>query len=202
MSIYLRLSATVVFAVSLSAIYGETVTIPAGFPLRIQVDRRYHVRKGMRIEGRLISPIFSRDQEILPVNVRILGEIQGERPAGKEVRARALIDGDFTPPTIPEVRFESLQMPNGEIVPIRTLVVQRDARVVKMSISKKGSKLTQEIRDMIQDRRREAIDVLHHPNFGDRTENVDLFAASVASQNDLGWNTIRRGVDRDCPIAS
>jgi hypothetical protein len=33
-------------------------TIPAGVPLRIEVDHRYRVRPGTRIEGHLIAPDY------------------------------------------------------------------------------------------------------------------------------------------------
>jgi xanthosine utilization system XapX-like protein len=45
-------------------------TIPAGALLRIQVDRRYRVRSGTRIEGRLIAAIYSVDHKLLPADTR------------------------------------------------------------------------------------------------------------------------------------
>lgn len=66
-SIYLRFCATIALALSLKPIYSETVTIPAGVPLRV-LDHRYRVGIGAKVEGHLISPTFSCDQEVLPVN--------------------------------------------------------------------------------------------------------------------------------------
>ena len=45
-------------------------TIPAGVPLRIQVDHRHRVRPGTRIEGHLIAPVYSVDRKVLPAGTR------------------------------------------------------------------------------------------------------------------------------------
>lgn len=166
----LKFYAAITLAISSICMNGEPVTIPSGIPLRIRVDHRYRVRVDKKIDGRLVASTYSGDQEVLPVNIKVFGTIQGEHRPDRRDRVKAILDGEIIPAAVPEVRFDSLQMPDGEIVPIHTTVTERDAMVVRMSVSKNRSKLTQQVRDMIQDRRREALDVLRHPNIGDRIE--------------------------------
>jgi hypothetical protein len=144
--------------------------IPAGVPLRIQIDHRYRVHSGTRIEGHLITPIYSVDHKVLPVNTQVTGSIIGTHPASQESRFREILDGQFFPPSVPDVRFTALRLLNGTTEPIQATVVQRDATVVKMSASRKHSSLAAKARQQIEDRKREAIDTIHHPNIGDRIE--------------------------------
>lgn len=148
----------------------QTTVIPAGVPLRIQVDHRYRVRAGTHIEGHLIAPIYSVDHKVLPVNTRVSGEIVGTHPAAQKDRVRSMLDGNFVPAGIPDVRFDALELPDGTTAKIETTVVQRDATVVRMSVNKKHSTLKEKARQEIENRKREALDTFHHPNVGDRIE--------------------------------
>ena len=145
-------------------------TIPVGVPLRIQVDHRYRVQPGTRIEGHLIAPIYSVDHKVLPTDTRVSGMITGTRPAPQRDRVRSLLDGNFVRAGIPEIRFDSLYLPDGTIAKIDTAVVQRDATVVKMSVNKNHSSLKELARQEIENGKREALDTFHHPNLGDRIE--------------------------------
>jgi hypothetical protein len=149
---------------------GQSTTIPAGVPLRIQVDHRYRIRVGVLIEGHLIAPIYSVDHKVLPVNTRVSGVITGTHPVSHQDRMRSLLDGNFVPAGIPEIRFNSLHLPDGTTATIDTSVVQRDATVVKMSINKGHSSLKAMARQELENRKREALDTIHHPDVGDRIE--------------------------------
>ncbi len=71
------------FASSLAA---QSAVIPAGVPLRVQVDHTYRVRAGVRIQGHLIEPVFLSDHTVLPVNTSITGTILGMEPDSKQSR--------------------------------------------------------------------------------------------------------------------
>ena len=145
-------------------------TIPAGVPLRIQVDHRYCVRPGTRIEGHLIAPIYSVDHKVLPADTRVSGVIAGTQAAPRKDRVRSFLDGNFVPAGIPQIRFDCLQLADGTTAKIETTVVQRDATVVKMTVNKKHSSLKEMARQEIENSKREALDTFRHPNVGDRIE--------------------------------
>ena len=173
----------------------QPVIIPAGVPLRVQIEHRYRVRAGTRIEGYLISPVNHIDHVVLPVKTRIFGTILGMRRDRKQSRIRALLDGQFAPPAVPIVQFDSLLLPDGSSMPIQTAVTERDATVVTMSASKKSG-LRAQARAMIQTRKREALDVWHHPHLGDRLEKW-IYAQ-------LPWSppTIWTGTDYDADLTA
>ncbi len=81
-----------------------------------------------------------------------------------------MVDGNFVQAGMPDIRFDSLQLPDGTTAKIETTVVQRDAAVVKMSVNKKHSSLKEMARQEIENRKREALETFHHPNLGDRLE--------------------------------
>jgi hypothetical protein len=157
-------SSTLLIALPLAA----QTTIPAGVPLRVQVDHRYRVRAGRHMEGHLIAPIYSVDHKVIPANTRVTGTILGMRPEPQASRTRALLDGQFTPPAVPAVEFNSLILPGGATIPIQTAATERDATVVTMRAGKNKPGLRQQAREIVAERKREAIDTLHHPNLGDR----------------------------------
>ncbi len=155
---------------SIAAANAQNTIIPAGVPLRIQVDHRYRIRPGTLVEGHLIAPIYCVDHLALPVDTRVSGVIAGTHPAPHKDRVRSWLDGNFVPAGIPEIRFDSLHLPGGTTERIETSVVQRDATVVKMTVNKKHSSLKEMARQEIEDRKREALDTFHHPNVRDRIE--------------------------------
>ena len=148
----------------------QLATIPAGVPLRVQVDHRYRVRAGTRIEGHLIAPIYSVDHQVLPVGTRVSGTIQGSHRDTASNRAAELLNGQFVPPKVPDVSFRSLRLANGTTVAIQTHVVQRDAAVVKMTASRKRPGLREQAREQIENGKQQVLDTIHHPNVGDRLE--------------------------------
>ncbi|WP_162601782.1 hypothetical protein [Occallatibacter savannae] len=153
---------------SLSAV-GQSVTIPAGVPLRVQINHPYRVHVGQRIEGHLIEKVDHVDHVVLPVNTPVSGVILGMRRVSEPSRTHAILDGQFMPPAVPAVRFDSLRLPDGRTVKIETAATERDATVVTMNAGSKPG-LRARARAIIQDRKREAAQTLHHPNIGDRVE--------------------------------
>ena len=173
----------------------QSVTIPAGVPLRVQIDHRYRVRTGERIEGHLIATVDHLDHVVLPANTRVSGVILGMRRVREPSRTRAILDGQFTAPAVPAVRFDSLRLTDGTTVKIETAATERDAIVVTMNAGSKPG-LRAQARAIIQDRKREAVQILHHPNVGDRVEKW------IYSQ--LPWSpaTIWTGTEYDAELTA
>ena len=151
----------------------QSITIRAGVPLRIQIDHHYRVRAGTRIEGHLIAPVYSVDHGVLPVNTRVTGTILGMQRDPQQSRVRALLNGQFTAPAVPAVRFDSLRLPSGATLPIRTSVTERDASVVTMSTrKKKKSGLRARAHSMVQAKKHGILDIIRHPNSDDRIRKL------------------------------
>jgi hypothetical protein len=158
----------VIVAGSYFCVWAQVATVPAGVPLRIEVDKRYPVSVGTKIEGRLIAPVYLVDHEVLPVNTRVSGSVIAEHSFKGGARADALLNGDFTPLVTPELRFDQLTLPDGTVESISTHVIQRDGAVVRMKSSAKKPTLTQQAEDAIRQRKQETLDQITKPGKSDR----------------------------------
>lgn len=107
--------------------------IPAGVPLRVQLDKSYRIKVGSRIEGRLLEPVYLVDHVALPANSKVFGEITGKHPVSRRVRTAAMFNGDLTPLKDAEVTFTDVQTPDGRDFPIETNATERTTEVVRMA---------------------------------------------------------------------
>jgi hypothetical protein len=143
------------------------VIIPAGVPLRVQINKRYPITPGTKVEAHLIAPVYLVDHEVLPVNTLVTGSIVATHPVDRSTRTEALLDGDFTPLATPELHFDQITLPDGTIEPIATHVVQRDGSVVRMRSGKKPS-MTQQAEEQLKQREHDTLDQITKPGKSDR----------------------------------
>lgn len=152
---------------SISAV-AQVAVLPAGVPLRVQLDHRYSIKTGTRIEGHLTAPVYLVDHQVIPVNTHIAGVVLGSHPVDSDSRTRAILAGDFTPLTIPDIAFDKLAMPDGTELHLETKVIQRDATIVRMRTDNKKPSLTTQVSEEIRQRKQETLDTIRKPNLGDR----------------------------------
>jgi len=146
----------------------QVATIPAGVPLRVEIDHRYPMKVGERLEGHLIAPVYLIDHQVLPVNTPVSGLIVATHHVDKGARTNALLNGDFTPLATPEVQFDHLTLPNGDIAEIATHAVQRDASVVRMRSPGKRPSIKDQVTEQIKQRKQDALDTVTKPGKADR----------------------------------
>src|SRR6202000_2902444 len=161
---------TLIFATALLASTAALAqqAIPAGVPLRVQIDKRYPIAIGTKVEGHLIAPVFLVDHEVLPVNTRVSGSVIATPPVKGGARADALLNGDFTPLAAPELRFDQITLPDGTVASISTNVSQRRGAVVRMKSSAKKPALTQQAEDQVKQREHDTLDQFTKPGKSDR----------------------------------
>ena len=148
--------------------FAQVATIPAGVPLRVEIDHRYPMKVGSRLEGHLIAPVYLVDHQILPINTHVSGTIVATHPIDKSTRTDALLNGDFTPLASPEIQFDRLTLPNGELAEIATHVVQRDASVVRMRSTSKRPSIKDQVTEQMKQRKQDALDTVTKPRKADR----------------------------------
>jgi hypothetical protein len=148
--------------------FAQVATVPVGVPLRVQIDHRYPMKTGTHLEGHLIAPVYLVDHQVLPVNTQVSGTIAATHPVSKGIRADALLNGDFTPLATPEVQFDHLTLPNGDIAEIATHAVQRDASVVRMRSPGKRPSIKDQLTEQIKQRKQDALDTVSKPGKADR----------------------------------
>src|SRR5258708_2051852 len=148
--------------------HAQVATIQAGVPLRVEIDHRYPIKTGTHLEGHLIAPVYLVDHEVIPVNTRISGTIITTHPVSKGIRTDALLNGDFTTLATPEVQFDHLTLPNGDVSEITTHAVQRDASVVRMRSQGKRPSIKDQAVEQIKERKQDALDTVTKPGKADR----------------------------------
>src|SRR5580765_3907837 len=90
-----------------------SLSVPSGAPLRVYLTKRISKRVGVPVQAKLLESVFAFDREVLPAGTVALGQVIRVQPAGKWQRARAMVNGDFTPLRQAEVEFTTLLLPDG-----------------------------------------------------------------------------------------
>jgi hypothetical protein len=112
------------FVAASASMLAQNVTIPlgaeSGIALRLYATSRVPMRMGQPVTAKLIDSVFSFDRVVIPAGVEVRGSVVKLDPVPKMVRFHALLGGDFTPLHFARVQFDSLGMPDGRVLPIRT----------------------------------------------------------------------------------
>jgi hypothetical protein len=109
-----------------------TELVPAGVPLRVELDKSYSMKTGTRIQGHLTEPVYLIDHVAIPANSKVYGSITGKHGVGREVRTAAMFNGDLTPLKQADVNFDELETPDGRHFIMDTSSTERTAKVVRM----------------------------------------------------------------------
>lgn len=146
----------------------QKVTIGAGVPLHVVVDRRVsYTNKGRTVSGRLSQPIYGFDRVVVPVGTIVLGEIAEVHGVGKFRQFNSYLGGDFTRLREAQVKFTSLVLADGTTIPIESQGALRDSRVVHMASARNGgrwSQLKATVRTTISDEKRKLKDAVQKPD--------------------------------------
>src|ERR1700678_2093559 len=110
-----------------------TELIPAGVPLRVEMEKSYSRKAGTRIEGHLTEPVYLIDHVVVPANSKIYGTITGKHGVSRQVRTAAMFNGDLTPLKDADVTFNEIQTPDGHHYGIETDATERTTSVVRMT---------------------------------------------------------------------
>jgi hypothetical protein len=110
-----------------------TELVPAGVPLRVELDKSYSMKTGTRIQGHLTEPVYLIDHVAIPANSKVYGSITGKHGVGREARTAAMFNGDLTPLKHADVNFDELETPDGRHFIMDTNATERTAKVVRMA---------------------------------------------------------------------
>jgi hypothetical protein len=146
-----------------------TANLPAGLPLRIQLDHRYRLRAGQPIVGTLIAAVYSGEHVVLPVNTVIEGTISSLDPIKKQARTWALLDGDVTPLKQPVLTFNALILPDGERLTFAANATERTAAVVKMAAAPHKQSLVRKVEAQVEAKKQSVEGVVNSPHKSDMT---------------------------------
>jgi hypothetical protein len=110
----------------------STELVPAGVPLRVELDKSYPMKPGTRIQGHLTESVYLIDHVVVPADSKIYGTITGKHSVSRQARTAAMFNGDLTPLKNADVTFSDLETPDGRHFSIDTDTTERTAKVVRM----------------------------------------------------------------------
>jgi len=116
------------------AVAPQTVplTVPKGTPLHVALDQEVRVAKtGQAIQGHVVEPVYAFDKLVIPVGTRVSGQITKIEDVSAGKRTEAALDADFTPSRKVQVEFNQIQLPDGKLLPVRTIVTPGSGNVVE-----------------------------------------------------------------------
>ena len=97
------------------------LTVPAGVPLRLYVTKRFSKRLNAPVQAELLAPVYAFDRAVIPAGATVSGHVSEIHSVSAWERARAILNGDFTPLHVAAVDFTSLVLPGGANMPLHTL---------------------------------------------------------------------------------
>jgi len=106
--------------------------IPAGVPLRVELDKSYPMKPGTRIQGHLTESVYLIDHVVVPADSKVYGTITGRHSVSRQARTAAMFNGDLTPLKNADVTFSDLETPDGRHFSIDTDTTERTAKIVRM----------------------------------------------------------------------
>ena len=108
------------------------LVVNAGRPLRVALDERIRLRQvGQAVAGTVIEPVYAYDRIVVAVGTRVRGHITQIDSGTKFARARAFLNGNFSPTKHAVLQFDTLLLDEGREVPIDTVVKGGIANVTR-----------------------------------------------------------------------
>src|SRR5579859_1050005 len=109
------------------------LTLPAGTPLRIALDRRTRIsHAGEVVHGKVVETLYAFDQQVIPAGSVATGRVKSIARVPVLRRTMAYTNGDFSPYRKYEVTFDRVMLPDGKQLPITTTVMPGTAEVVHL----------------------------------------------------------------------
>lgn len=128
-----RFVAVVLYLSGLSTlVQAQTVTLPAGTPLPVQIPGHLAMRAGESIRAQLLYAVYADNAIALPEKTAVTGTVTKLR-SDHSRRVQARLNGDFTPFHIPVVHFSEILFPDGTRIPIATSDASDGAPVIRLT---------------------------------------------------------------------
>jgi len=140
------------------------LTIPSGTPIRLALDQRKRVgRTGDLVHGRVVETVYAFDQVVIPAGSIATGHLTQVAPVPITKRALAYANGNFSPFHKYELTFDTLTLPDGRQLAIKTTVSPGTDQVVhlvsnpeKMKQKSAADAVKQEAKEKIQEAKEQA----------------------------------------------
>jgi hypothetical protein len=164
--------------------------VPAGVPLRVELDKSYPLHVGTRIQGHLTEAVYLIDHVAIPADSKVYGTITSKHSVSRQVRTAAMLNGDLTPLKNADVTFNDLETPDGRHFNINTDATERTSKIVRMAAPEQAPRhsLGQRIAAAFRWTKRETAAAFAAPNKWD-TAKQTLYAQVPVHPQELWAGT-------------
>lgn len=112
------------------------LTLQKGTAFSVALDHRVPINHvGEPVEGKLVQPVYAFDRVVAPAGSVVLGHVTAVKSAPRMERVQAIMQGAFTPLRTAQVEFDTLVTPDGQRIPIQTIVSPATAAVVHLQVA-------------------------------------------------------------------
>jgi hypothetical protein len=112
---------------------GPSATIKSGSIIEVRIDHQVRMRKGAPVVAHTAYPLYRDNRLVLPAGTEVKGEIASLRPVPRTAHLAALARADFTPLHQAILRFDSLVLRDGSVVPVEAVTSRGGVFVVRFS---------------------------------------------------------------------
>jgi hypothetical protein len=99
------------------------LTVPAGTPLKVALDQEVRIKEvGQPVHARVIEPMYTFDKLVVPAGSEVFGKIVEIEAVSKKTRTMDAINANFSPPHRLHIEFSQLVLPDGQRMPLQTVV--------------------------------------------------------------------------------
>ena len=99
------------------------LVVAAGRPLRVALDERVSLKRvGQPVTGTVTEPVYAYDRIVIPAGTKVRGHVAQIDSGSRFTRARAYLNGNFSPPRHAVLQFDALLLADGHDMPIDTVV--------------------------------------------------------------------------------
>jgi hypothetical protein len=136
----------------------ETVslTVPKGTPLQVVLDKEVRISKvGQPIHGRTAEPVYAFDKLVVPVGCEVTGKITEIHGISNGKRTLEALDADFTPAREIDVEFDTILRPDGNPIPIQTVVTPGSGQVIEF-VTAADQDQKKSVKDVASEKTKEA----------------------------------------------
>ena len=108
------------------------LTVPAGTPLKVVLDREVRIQKaGQPIRGETAEPIYAFDKLLVPAGSEVTGKVVAIEPVSKKTRTLAALNADFSPNRGVHIELDELGLKDGRRLPIHVVVAPGSSAVLR-----------------------------------------------------------------------
>ena len=140
------------------------LVVETGTPLRVAlVDRVRLQEEGQVVTGTLVAPLYAYDRMVVPAGTRVQGRVTVLAKVVGGDRARAMLNGDFTPLRRATLEFDSLVFDDGHSLPVRTEVTSALEHLVLKTKDDPGKNLAERAADEVAAQAKGALAAVKQP---------------------------------------